>query len=92
MMGQYTKLSEMCSARIYEAIFHSPDGRLEIKYGQDHFSHAYDPKPFLFDGYYIATYCLPSEKRILLHCFESEPFTSWKNRQLEIQTQNENAP
>jgi hypothetical protein len=86
-MGPYTKLSENCSARIYEATFYAEDGKLEIKYCQDSFNHAYDPKPFLIEGYYVATYCLPKEKQILQKCFESETFLNWKVLHLQQQEQ-----
>jgi hypothetical protein len=84
-MGPYTKLSDTCFTRIYEATFNSAEGKLEIKYGQDNQSHTYDPKPYLIDGYYVATYCLPCEKTALENCFNSEPFISWKEQQLQIQ-------
>lgn len=89
IMGPYTQLSEYCSARIYEATFYpETDGKLDIKYCQDNFNHAYDPKPFLIEGYYVATYCLPSEKQILQACFESETFLNWKLMHLQ-QTQEQ---
>jgi len=88
-MGPYTKLSESCSARIYEAVFHAEEGKLDIKYCIDNFNHAYDPKPFLIEGYYVATYCLPHEKQILKQCFESDTFLKWKMLHLQQQLQEQ---
>jgi len=85
IMEPYVQLPHNCYARIIEATFDSDGGKLEIKYGYDHFSHAYDPKAFQIDGYYIATYCLQSEREILVQAFNSEPFLRWKRSQLEEQ-------
>lgn len=96
VMGPYNQPSPYCLCRIYYATFNSTNGILVIKYCLDNVSHCYDPKSFLIDGYFVATYCLPSEEKILRDAFDSEPFLTWKNNQLQLQSQNQvvnqNAP
>ena len=74
--------STTCSSRIYKATFRPTSGTVEIHYSFDPFYHGYDPKAFLNDGSYVATFCLPSEKKILRDVFNSEPYLTWKSTQL----------
>ena len=82
VVGTYNQLSSNCVSRIYSAIFHSTTNTVEINYSNDKTPHCYDPKAYIIDGYYIATYCLPSEETILKNVFNTEPFLSWKLNQL----------
>jgi hypothetical protein len=72
-----------CIGRIYKATFNSNTGELEIKYCEDKYFHGFDPKSFYVEGFYVTSYCLPSEYNILKEAFESEPFLMWKRNQNE---------
>ena len=80
-IGPYTQPSSNCYSRIYRAIFHVESGKIELSYSLDKMSHCYDPKMFIIDGYFIASYCLSCEKDILTNVFNSEPFLTWKSNQ-----------
>ena len=82
VMGTYNQLSPFCVSRIYSAIFHSESGTVQINYSNDKTSHCYDPKAYIIDGYYIATFCLPCEETILKNVFNTEPFLTWKLNQV----------
>lgn len=82
-MGTYNHLNCQCTSRIYSAIFHPNNGTVEINYSLDKTSHCYDPKSYICDGYFIATYCLPCEETILNNVFNTLPFLTWRLNQLE---------
>jgi hypothetical protein len=82
VMGTYNPLSPNCYSRIYSATFHSESGLVEVNYSLDTRPHCYDPKAFIIDGYFIATFCLPCEEIILKNVFDTEPYLSWKRNQI----------